>query len=457
MIKTLRYSLMAALMFVCGSMFAQDVTFDFTSNDGWNLPTENTKDKQSFTNNGYTITLEGGTAGNGYRFSTFKGDSYLIMGQTNSTLTLPAFDFAVSKIEVVGHDGASAAVKQNIFVGTTAVSTETTGAADADKKALTNTYEINADYQAAGNVYVLKVTSKHNTQITAINIYKATGATKKSAELAFSEETVNYETGTTFTAPTFTKATTAAVTFASDNEAVATVNAEGVIALGGEEGKAVITATSEANDEYNAGSATCTVYVYHMNVYKKAETVESGKKYLIVAQRDDKTYYAFPGQESYTYGYLKSGEVEGTVDEISVKSSYDDAFTFEDCEDGFSIKDCYGRYLYMDDDHASFQFGTDAQAWTVEPAENGTFTITNNSKFIQWGDGTYTTFGAYAEKKETTVLPMLYLFDETASAINTIETSVKAQNNARYNIAGQRVNDNFKGIVIVNGKKTLVK
>ena len=447
---------MAALMFICGSMFAQEVTLDFTTND-WNLPTSNTKDKQSFTANGYTITLEGGTAGDGYKFGTYQGNNYLIMGKTNATLTLPAFNFAVSKIEVVGNDNASAAVKQNIFVGTKAVSTETTGAADDNKKTLTNTYEIDADYQAAGNVYVLKVTSSHNTQITAINIYKATGTSKSSAGLAFSEETVNYEVGTTFTAPTFTKATTADVTFASDNESVATVNAEGVIAVTGTEGKAVITATSEANDTYNAGSATCTVYVYHMNVYKKATTVESGKKYLIVAQRDDKTYYAMPGKDTYTYGYLNTATpIEGYVDEVSVKSSYDDAFTFEEYEDGYSIKDCYNRYLYMDDSHASFQFGTDAQAWLVEPAANGTFSITNNSKYIQWGSGTYTTFGAYAEQQEGTVLPMLFV-EQDATAINGIETTVKAENNARYNIAGQRVNDSFKGIVIVNGKKMLVK
>ena len=444
-------------MFVCGSMFAQEVTFDFTSNDGWNFPTENTKDAKTFTNNGYTITLAGGTVGDGYRFSTYQGNSYLILGKTNATLTLPAFSFNVSKIEVVGNGAASAAVKQNIFVGDKAVSTETTGASDGKNNALTNEYEINADYQAAGNVYVLKVTSKHNTQITAINIYKATGATKKSAELAFSEETVNYEVGTTFTAPTFTKATTAAVTFASDNEAVATVNADGVIAVTGTEGKAVITAASEANDEYNAGSATCTVYVYHMNVYKKATTVETGKKYLIVAQRDNKTYYAIPGKETYTYGYLNTTTpVEGYVDELSVKSSYDDAFTFESCEDGFSIKDCYGRYLYMDAEHASFQFGTDAQAWTVEAAENGTFKLTNNSKFIQWGSGTYTTFGAYAEKQDGTVLPMLYVADD-ATAINGVQTTVKTQNNVRYNIAGQRVAADYKGIVIVNGKKMLQK
>ena len=442
---------------VCSSMSAQEVTLDFTSNDGWNLPTDYTKTTGTYTCNGYTVTITGGTAGDGYKFGEYQGSTYLMLGKTNATLALPAFDFAVSKIEVVGNDNASAAVKQNIFVGDKAVSTETTGAADNNKKAVTNTYDIDADYQTAGNVYVLKVTSKHNTQITKINIYKAAAGTqKKSAGLAFSEETVDYEVGTTFTAPTFTKATTAAVTFASDNEEVATVNAEGVIAVTGAEGKAVITAKSEANDEYNAGSATCTVYVYHMNVYKKATAVESGKKYLIVAQRDGKTYYAMPGKETSEYGYLNTLSEEGTVDELKIKSSYNDEFTFEAVDGGYSIADRYGRYLYFDGSHNSFQFGEDASAWTVEPADNGTFKLTNNGYFVQWGNGPYTTFGGWAEAQENTVLPMLFVFDE-ATAINGVQTSVKAQNNVRYNIAGQRVGNDYKGIVIVNGKKYLQK
>ena len=46
------------------------------------------------------------------------------------------------------------------------VSTETTGAKG------TNTYEIAEAYQAAGNVYTIKVTSNHNNQIKTIKIWK---------------------------------------------------------------------------------------------------------------------------------------------------------------------------------------------------------------------------------------------------------------------------------------------
>ncbi|WP_308228020.1 hypothetical protein [uncultured Prevotella sp.] len=460
MIKTLRFTLMAVMMLICGAISAQEVTLDFTDNSKWKLP-EGSANKatksQEFSNGTYTVTLAAQT---GYYFNT---DGYLMLGKQGSTLTLPKFDFAVSKIEVVGHAGASASVGQNIFVGDKAVSTETKGAAmdTGDKKktgdAKTNTYEINAAYQAAGNQYTLKVTSKHNTQITKILVYKQSGAVKENPALAFSVDKVNHEVGTDFTAPTFSKKTTASVKFSSDNEAVATVNAEGVIALGTEEGKAVITAEAAENDKYAAGKVTCTIYVWHYVTYKKATEIVSGEKYLIVAQRDGKTYYAMPQKETANYGYLNTQMKEGTLDELKIESSYDDNFVFAEFEDGYSIQDCFGRYLYMDGEHAAFQLGTEPVAWELEASDNGTFSLTNNGKFIQFGDGTYTTFGAYAKKMDKTVLPMLFKMVEGTTGINNIQTTTAVKNNVMYNIAGQRVNKDYKGLVIMNGKKMMVK
>lgn len=464
MIKTLRFTLMAVMMLICGAISAQEVTLDFTTNDKWQLPTAAARDSKSFTDGTYTVTLASPSKSTkeGYKFVSYGGSNYLILGKQGATLTLPKFNFAVSKIVIEGNKGASASVGQNIFVADKAVSTETIGAAEkanpqSNGPAKINTYEIDPGYQAAGNQYVLKVTSSHNTQITKIHIYKQDGAVKKNAALAFSEEKVNHEVGTTFTAPTFSKATTAAVKFSSDNEAVATVNAEGVIALGTEEGKAVITAEAAENDKYAAGKATCTIYVWHYVTYKKATAIESGKKYLIVAQRDGNTYYAMPQKETANFGYLNTQMKEGTLDELKIESSYDDNFVFAEFEDGYSIQDCYGRYLYMDDEHAAFQLGKEPVAWELEASDNGTFSLTNNGKFIQFGQGTFKSFGAYAIMQDITVLPMLFKMVEGATGINNIQTTTAVKNNVMYNIAGQRVNKDYKGLVIMNGKKMMVK
>ena len=142
----------------------KQLELNLTSNATWQFPSGSSNKTTASNNytNGITINLAGGGSGNGYYFNT---DGYLMMGKSGCTLTFPAFSFTTTKIVVVGRSGASGAVKQNIYVGSTAVSTETTGATG------TNTYNINSSYQAAGNVYKLQVTSAHNTQITSIEIW----------------------------------------------------------------------------------------------------------------------------------------------------------------------------------------------------------------------------------------------------------------------------------------------
>lgn len=176
--KNLRLFLVAALAMVGMNASAQEVTFDFnTMDNNWGLPTTKTVAETSYTYGGYTIKIAGtsgkseGFAWNNITEAQEVVGHYLILGKNGAYLTLPAFSFDVDKIEVVGRAGASSAVKQNIFVGENAASTETAGATG------TNTYMIKKDYQAAGNVYTLKVTSSANTQITKINIYKSSGVT----------------------------------------------------------------------------------------------------------------------------------------------------------------------------------------------------------------------------------------------------------------------------------------
>ena len=143
----------------------ESVTLDFSTNT-WGLPEGSANGVEAagtYTNGTYSITLAASTG-----FKYYFNSSRLMLGKQGAYLTLPAFDFAVSRIDVTGASGASAAVKQNLYVGETAVSTQTVGAT------ATNKYEIAADYQAAGNQYTLKVESAHNTQISKIVIYKAT-------------------------------------------------------------------------------------------------------------------------------------------------------------------------------------------------------------------------------------------------------------------------------------------
>ncbi|MBR4705692.1 MAG: Ig-like domain-containing protein [Paludibacteraceae bacterium] len=175
---------LSMLMLICfnvGNVWAAEelkATLDFTSQANWNIPTSGTNTAAaSFTDGTYTIQLAAAT---NYKLNS----GYLILGKSGSTLTLPAFSWNTTKILVTGASGASASVKQNIFVGSDAVSTETTGAQN-----VTNTYEIASASQAAGTIYILKITSAHNTQIAKIEIYgegEGGGSTKTLESLAIS-------------------------------------------------------------------------------------------------------------------------------------------------------------------------------------------------------------------------------------------------------------------------------
>ena len=172
--KFLRYSFVALMAMLIGKVSAQEVTLDFTlatGDDGktseWGFPagsSNKTVEEKSFTYGNYTIKVAG-SEGNGYYWHN--KDHYLLFGKQGATLTLPAFDFDVERIDIEGTSGASEGIKQNIFVGDEAVSTETTGAKD-----VTNQFVIAEGKQAAGTIFTIKVTSNHNNQIKTIKIWK---------------------------------------------------------------------------------------------------------------------------------------------------------------------------------------------------------------------------------------------------------------------------------------------
>ena len=155
-----------AVMLAVFSVQAQDVVLDFTTN-GWNFPESKVVDGKTYTYtnaDGYTITVVAPT-----NFAYYPNGNYFLFGKTGAVLTLPVFDFAVSKIEIVGRSGASSSVKEGLYAGDTKL-TQFVGATG------TNTFEIPEANQAVGVVYSIKVESNSNAQITKINIYKAADA-----------------------------------------------------------------------------------------------------------------------------------------------------------------------------------------------------------------------------------------------------------------------------------------
>ena len=176
---------------VRGQNASPDVTLDFTTNS-WGIPagkSNTTYAANSYTSGDYTITLKGGgSSSNGYYFHS---NGYLLLGKTDAYLQLPAFSSAVDSIQVVGTSGASTSVTQNIYVDENnswmAVSTQTTGMQN-----VTQTYVINENYRAAGNIYFIKVDNSYSTQITYIKVYYAGGSTPTPGQTPAGENIFQY-------------------------------------------------------------------------------------------------------------------------------------------------------------------------------------------------------------------------------------------------------------------------
>ena len=257
-----------------------------------------------------------------------------------------------------------------------------------------------------------------------------------------------------FEAPSFSKATNAAVTFSSDNTSVATVSPTGEISLAGGFGTAVVTASSPANEQYLAGEATCTITYIKPNTYTLADKIESGKKYILVVKTGADCLVAKTLGASASYGYLPVGKAKATGDDVLAAPGGEITITGQ--AGSYKLTDAEGRVMWMSGDYTSFQLGgegTNDVEWSISISADGVATITNNAKgkSIQYSTA-HKSFGSY--NTDTDVFPYLY----TVKGTNAIKNvSVAPADRRKFNLLGQPVSDDFKGIVISNGRMTVTK
>ena len=187
-------------------------------------------------------------------------------------------------------------------------------------------------------------------------------------------------------------------------------------------------------------------------VFRKATTIESGKQYLIAANTQDKEY-AIAKPITSNYGYLNV-DLQNLSDETLIQDNLDNAFVITKVNDGYTIQQSDGRYLYQKGNYNSFNVDAapeEGQVWGITIGGNDLVTIVNINvqKYVQYSTQ-YSSYGSYSDERG--LLPTLFVLDDT-NAINTITTS--RQTSSRYNLAGQRVNDSYHGIVIQNGRKVV--
>ncbi len=248
------------------SAWAEDakVTLDLSSNSEWGFPAGKSNiavDEQSFTAGGYTIKVAG-TTGAGYYWNN---SGYLLLGKTGAYVQLPAFTFNVSKIKLTYNSGVSTSNKQNIFVGSTAVSTEATA------NGSNNEFAINENYQAAGNVYKIQVTTNNNCQLTKIEIFEAAGddPSLEDSDFALDDDpiTLDFDLYNNADAQviTYTTSSTGPVTIEDSEYATFSINTTAktitVTPTAVTPSAQTITVNQAADETYAAGSVTFTVNI----------------------------------------------------------------------------------------------------------------------------------------------------------------------------------------------------
>ena len=482
--KILRLSLIALLAVFCGGGVFAQVKLDF--GDLYGATTISDISSTPKTVNGITVSFAKGNSQTAPAYNKSK-EIRLYGGKSNTIL-----------------DGNSMTVKSASGNMTNIVLTHGSSCTWGTITANVGNITVNADKDVTwvGNAEEVVFTISRNESAVATSTqYRITSATvtcgsssKGLANLKFSEDKITIKQGDSFTAPTFTKSTTANVTFSSGNENVAKVNAEGVISLGTEIGTAVITATSEENDDYYAGTTTCTIEVYSAepktfkelqeNVTKDSQPAVINFKNAIVTAVNAKGNNAYVVDED-GYGALIYADNHGfeAGDKITGKAT--GAFELytgkteitgiTSASEGLTITK--GNTVPVNEvaiDELSLKEQSSVvkiSGLTLDETSTDTkIILTDGINKIQVY-GSFMTLPAFESDMTYTVTGVVVWYNTTLeiaprseadivgvpTAISNIKAEAINENAPIYNLAGQRVNKTAKGILIQNGKKFVNK
>lgn len=183
--------------------------------------------------------------------------------------------------------------------------------------------------------------------------------------------------------------------------------------------------------------------------YRKVNEVSEGY-FLIAANADGVMKVAQTNTKNYGYLYV----VDATDSNSQIALEEGNEFKFTAVDGGYTIQQADGRYLYQKGTFNSFNFSDsriDGDVFTVTPNADGTFKITNVAmqKYMQYSTQ-YSSYGSYST--ESGIMPSLYIKESSDGISNPTVVSLDV-NAPIYNLAGQRVSKDAKGILIQNGKK----
>lgn len=404
--KILRFSMMAVLALVANIGFAQTTILwqeDFSSYKANDVPNGGTYN--------YACEVEGTKV---YKENLAGGDVPELLVKTKGS-----FSATVALNGVSGQLTLTYKAKNN-----TKTTVENATAGDLVKTGNDVSLPITV---AAGTASItIKIANEGSKNVRLDNIKLFQGVGKKAPGLSWGTATRTVTIGAEDNKfPTLTNTYNLAVKYSSDDPDVAAIDATtGEISLG-IAGKANITAEFEGNDEYEAAKVS-----YELTV-KAASTVN-------IKNTPETAYTVAKALELINAG-------EGLEANVYVKGQITN---IQDVDTGD-----FGNATYTISDDA-----TAANALLIYRGyyyDKGKFTSKDQ---IKVGDVVvvYGKLVKFYEKFEMNSGNHIYSINGVVSGVDniTVDKNVDAP---AYNVAGQRVNDAYKGIVVKNGKKYLNK
>lgn len=397
---------MAILAIVCNASFAQTIIWeeDWSTAEKDQTPTE-VNPNYTFENGGgttkiYDENLAGGTA------------PELLVAKSNGSLT--------ASIDLKGASGdMTLRYKTNKTIGVTSA-TEGVTIGEATKTG--NDYELTINVPAGVTTLSLTLTSttKSNARLDDIKLFQ--GQAKKAAGLSWGTASRDVTIGSeSNNFPVLTNANNLPVTYTAVPDTAATIDATGTITLI-KAGKAVISAIFEGNDEYEAQTVSYTLTV------KAAPTVD-------ISNTPETAYTVAKALELITAGEGLDTKVyvKGTISTLdNISTQYGNA-TYNISDDGTTTNELIvyrGYYLGGE----KFTAGDEIEVGD-EVIVYGKLVLYNNTT------------------PEINTGSSLYSVNNVTAGVNGINADKLDTNAPVFNLAGQRVNNSFKGIVVKNGKK----
>lgn len=256
----LRWLVAVLFATVCNLGYAQsnepEVTLDFTlASNPWQLKEGSYEmNKKAYTYDGYTIEIEGS------HYLNKSESTYFLQCQDEAYVTLPKFNFTVSRIVLEIYTPANA-LKNSVYVGNKVVAAAAAGAATCD-------FAIPEGNQSAGTIYKIHNTGGAVSRIKQIKIYGQPGSAKTPTSISFDGlmgEGITLTDGKTSSGEAFTgyqavekNSVPGKVSYETSGDRVAEVDAStgAVVVHANVYGTMTITATFQPEDKEKYASST---------------------------------------------------------------------------------------------------------------------------------------------------------------------------------------------------------